>query len=63
MRFVGISPEAVESLAKYAMEQMTDVSLNGPFFEKNLSSGFPTKRDSNQPAQLQKLARKLKFRS
>ena len=27
MRFVGISPEAVESLAKYAMEQMTDVSL------------------------------------
>ena len=25
--------------------------------------GFPTKRDSNQPAQLQRLARKLKFRS
>ena len=25
------------------------------------SSGFPTKRDSNQPAQLQRLARKLKF--
>ena len=28
---------------------------------QNLSSGFPTKWDSNQPAQLQRLARKLKF--
>ena len=27
-----------------------------------LSSGYPTKSDSNQPAQLQRLARKLKFR-
>ena len=30
---------------------------------ENLSSGFPTKRVSNQPAQLQRLARKLIFRS
>ena len=30
---------------------------------ENLSFGFPTKCDSNQPAQLQRLARKLKFRS
>ena len=29
---------------------------------ENLSSGFPTRWDSNQPAQLQKLARGLKFR-
>ena len=29
---------------------------------ENLSSGFLTKWDSNQPAQLQILARKLKFR-
>ena len=29
---------------------------------ENLSSGFPTKWDSNQPAQLKRLARKLKFR-
>ena len=28
---------------------------------ENLSSGFPTKRDSNQPPQLQRLAIKLKF--
>ena len=28
---------------------------------ENLSSGFPTKRDSNQFPQLQRLARKLKF--
>ena len=30
--------------------------------QQNLSSGFPTKRDSNQSPQLQRLARKLKFR-
>ena len=30
---------------------------------QNLSSGFLTKWDSNQPALLQRLARKLKFRS
>ena len=30
---------------------------------ENLSSGFPTKRDSNQSPQLQRRARKLKFRS
>ena len=30
---------------------------------ENLSSGFPTKRASNQSLQLQRLARKLKFRS
>ena len=29
---------------------------------QNQSSGFPTKRDSNQSHQLQRLARKLKFR-
>ena len=28
---------------------------------QNLSSGFPTKRVSNQPLQLQRLARKLEF--
>ena len=28
----------------------------------NLSSGFPTMPDSNQPTQLQRLARKLKIR-
>ena len=29
--------------------------------QENLSSGFPTKWDSNQPAQLQRLAPKLNF--
>ena len=29
---------------------------------ENMSSGFPRKRDSNQPAQLQRMARKLEFR-
>ena len=29
--------------------------------QENQSSGFPTMQDSNQPAQLQKLARMLKF--
>ena len=28
---------------------------------ENLSAGFPTKQDSNQSNQLQRLARKLKF--
>ena len=28
---------------------------------ENLSSGFPSKRDSNQSPELQRLARKLKF--
>ena len=27
VRFIGISKDSVESLAKYAMEQMTDVSF------------------------------------
>ena len=31
--------------------------------QQNLSSGFPSKQDSNQSPQLQRLARKLKFRS
>ena len=38
------------------------VLLVGPRRDKNLSSGFPTKPDSNQSAQLQRVARKLKFR-
>ena len=29
--------------------------------QENLSSGFPTKQGSNPPAQLWRLARKLKF--
>ena len=29
--------------------------------QENLSLGFPTKSNSNQPAQLQRLARKMKF--
>ena len=29
---------------------------------EDLSSGFPTMQDSNQPAQLQRVARELKFR-
>ena len=29
---------------------------------QNLSSGFPTKRDSNQSHQLERLSKKLKFR-
>ena len=37
--------------------------ITGPHCEKNLSSGFQTKVDSNQSPQLQRLARKLKFRS
>ena len=37
--------------------------LNLASSQENLSSGFPTKWDSNPPAQLQRLARKLKFRS
>ena len=28
---------------------------------EDLSSGFPTMQDSNQPAQLQRVARELKF--
>ena len=34
---------------------------NGASSRENLSSGFPTRVDSNRPAQLQKLAGVLKF--
>ena len=34
---------------------------NWALLRENPSTVFPTKRDSNQPAQLQRLARKLKF--
>ena len=36
--------------------------INGASSRENLSSGFPTKRVSNQSPQLQRLARKMKFR-
>ena len=35
--------------------------LYGPHRDKTCLRGFPTKRDSNQSPQLQRLARKLKF--
>ena len=37
--------------------------IHGPWRDKTGLRGFMTKGDSNQPAQLQRLARKLKFRS
>ena len=43
-----------------ALEKQYQLSF-GP--RENLSSGFPTKRVSNQSLQLQRLARNLKFRS
>ena len=36
--------------------------LNEPRHEKNLSSGFLTRFDTNQAVHLQKMARDLKFR-
>ena len=36
--------------------------LNGPRCEKNRSSGFPTRSDTNRAVQPQKMARSLKFR-
>ena len=45
----------------YAMDSDI-VALIWASSRQNLSSGFLTKLDSNQPAQLQGLARKLKFR-
>ena len=36
--------------------------INWALSRENLSSEFPTKPDSNQPAQLQRLARKVKIR-
>ena len=38
-----------------------DHAHNWASSRQNLSSGFPTKQDSNRTAQLQRLARKLKF--
>ena len=37
-------------------------SLIGPSTRQNMSSGFLTKRDSNQSPELHRLGRKLKFR-
>ena len=42
-------------------EYMRVVKFIGASTRKNLSSGFPTNRDSNQSPQLQRLARKLRF--
>ena len=42
---------------------IADAVINWATSRENLSSGFPTKRDSNPPAQLQILDRELKFRS
>ena len=38
-----------------------DIYHNWAWSRENLSSGFPTKRVSNQSPQLQRLARELKF--
>ena len=40
-----------------------DISYDMDLSQENLFSGFPKKCDSNQPAELQRLARKLKFPS
>ena len=42
--------------------QILDSYVNWAASKQNLSSGFPTKRYSNQPAKPQRPARKLKFR-
>ena len=42
--------------------QILDSYVNWAATKQNLSSGFPTKRYSNQPAKPQRPARKLKFR-
>ena len=42
--------------------QSLDSYVNRAASKQNLSSGFPTKWYSNQPAKLQRIARKLKFR-
>ena len=44
-----------------AVEQPTEI--NDATTRENLSSGLPTKRISNQSPRLNRLARKLKFRS
>ena len=44
----------------FTIEQNIVKMLNA---RQNLSSGFPTKQDSNQSSQLQRIARKMKFRS
>ena len=41
--------------------QILDSYVNWVASKQNLSSGFPTKRYSNQPAKPQRPARKLKF--
>ena len=46
-----------------AMCETESISYIWASTRQELSSGFPTKRDSNQSPQLQRLARKLKFRS
>ena len=61
-------PITIEMITK-AIGRMDLSKSNGPSgiiwasSRQNLSSGYPTKRDSNQSPKLQRLARKLKFHS
>ena len=52
----GFYPQSRE-----AIEQMEDESVNWASSRQNLSSGFVTRVVSNWPAQVQRLARGLKF--
>ena len=56
-QFFLFAAEVIDALYNYkGLENYLGLDVT-----KNLSSGFLTKRDSNQSPRLQRLARKLKF--
>ena len=57
---IYVKPKRVARHVNYKGNETRSKKLSGPQRE-DLFSGFPTMQDSNQPAQLQKLARMLKF--
>ena len=56
-----LEEETYPLLSARSTQEDLDVIEKWASSRENLSSGFPTKRVSNQSPQLQRLARKLKF--
>ena len=54
--------ERTVSIHRHVRLSCQKLIINWASSRENLSSGFPTKRDSDRSPQIQRLARKLKFR-
>ena len=58
---IDIKTDLIKNMGRYVFSDQYTKIIRAPS-QQNLSLGFPTKLDSNQPVQLQRLARKMKLR-